>query len=177
MTRKPYTPSTAKVARIQEKEGDNWTLIVIKELRHPREMVWEALTRPEQLREWAPFDASDRLDKAGNVVKLSTVGAPAEYVTETVITRADAPSVLEYNWGGSDMRWKLEPIESGTRLTLWSKIDRRYIAMGAAGWHVCLDVLDHLLSGEPIGRLVAEDALESEGWQQLHEEYVREFAE
>ena len=37
----------------------------------------------------------------------------------------------------------------GTRLTLWTNIDRRYISMGAAGWHVCLDVLDHLLSGNP----------------------------
>ena len=43
---------------------------------------------------------------------------------------------------GFDMRWELEAVGSGTRLTLWTNIDRRYIAMGAAGWQVCFDVLD-----------------------------------
>ena len=34
-------------------------------------------------------------------------------------------------------------------MTLWTNIDRRFIAMGAAGWHLCFDVLDHLLNGTP----------------------------
>jgi hypothetical protein len=29
----------------------------------------------------------------------------------------------------------------------------------AAGWHICLDVFDQLMAGEPIGRIVAEDAM------------------
>jgi hypothetical protein len=28
-------------------------------------------------------------------------------VSETTVTRADAPKALEYNWGGFDMRWEL----------------------------------------------------------------------
>jgi len=86
-------------------------------------------------------------------VKLTTVGAPGPHVTETKVTRADLPKVLEYGWGGNDMRWELEAHDGGTRLTLWTSIDRRFISMGAAGWHICLDVLDRLLSGTPIGRL------------------------
>jgi hypothetical protein len=31
--------------------------------------------------------------------------------------------------------------------------------MGAAGWHICLDVLDRALAGEPIGRIVGPDAM------------------
>jgi hypothetical protein len=61
-------------------------------------------------------------------------------------------------------------------LTLWHNIDRPYIAMGAAGWHICFDVMDRLLDGAPIGRLVAADALKFEGWQRLHTEYARQFA-
>ena len=57
----------------------------------------------------------------------------------------------------------------------WTKIDRRYIAMGAAGWHICFDVLDRLLDGTPIGRIVAGDALKFEGWQRLHAEYAKQF--
>jgi hypothetical protein len=63
------------------------------------------------------------------------------------VTRAESPKVLEYNWGDNDIQWELEPHGSGTRLTLWHNIDRRFISMGATGWHICLDVLDRVLSG------------------------------
>jgi len=149
--------------------------VLVRELRHSPEKVWQALTDPEQLREWAPFDADGSLATAGSTVKLTTVGAPALHVTETKVTCADAYKALEYSWGGGDMRWELEALDSGTRLTLWTSIDRRFIAMGAAGWHICFDVLDHLLGGDPIGRLAGGDALKFDGWQRLHAEYAREF--
>src|SRR5215211_7283416 len=165
-TRDQYSPGPA-VAHV-EKNGEKWTLVVVKEFGHSRENVWQALTDPAQLREWAPFDADGSLDQVGATVKLTTVGAPMLHVTETKVTRADAPNVLEYNWGGFDMRWQLEPLGSGTRLTLWTNIDRRFISMGAAGWHICLDVLDHLLGRDPIGRMVGPDAMKFGGWQQLN---------
>jgi len=157
------------------KDGENWTLILVRELRHSPEKVWQALTDPAQLREWAPFDADGSMGTVGNTVKLTTVGAPTLHVTETAVTRADAPEVLEYTWGGFDMRWKLEAFGGGTRLTLWTNIDRRYISMGAAGWHVCLDVLDHRLSGTRLGRIVGPDAMKVGGWQRLHAEYAQHF--
>ncbi len=81
-------------------------------------------------------------------MKLTAVGAPTPQVTETEVRRADPPTMLEYNWGGFDMRWELEALGGGTRLTLWTNIDRRFISMGAAGWHICFDVLDRLLAGQ-----------------------------
>jgi hypothetical protein len=108
-------------------------------------------------------------------VKLTTVSAPTPHVTETQVRRADAPKVLEYGWGGNDMRWELEACGGGTRLTLWHNIDRRFIAMGAAGWHICFDVLDYLLDGTPIGRMVGPAAIKVGGWQRLHAEYVKQF--
>ena len=68
----------------------------------------------------------------------------------------------------------LQALGSGTRLTLWTNIGRRFIAMGAAGWHICFDVLDHLLSGDPIGRIVGGEAMKF-GWQRLNAEYARQF--
>ena len=88
--------------------------------------------------------------------------------------RADAPRSLEYNWGDHEMRWELEASAGGTRLTLWTNIGRRFIAMGAAGWHICFDVLDHFLSGNPIGRIVGGEAMKF-GWQRLNAEYARQF--
>src|SRR5262249_13219500 len=81
------------------------------------------------------------------------------------------PRLLEYN----DLRWELEASGGGTRLTLWHHIDRRFISMGAAGWHICFDVLDRLLSATPIGRLVGRDAREVVGWKRLNAEYAKQF--
>jgi uncharacterized protein YndB with AHSA1/START domain len=170
----PYTPNAAFGAEIR-KDGETWTLVLVRDLRHPPARVWEALTDPEQLRQWAPFDADRNLGTAGVIARLTTVGAPTPHVTETTIKRADPPRVLEFNWGGGDIRWELAPQGDGTRLTLWASIDRRYIAMGAAGWHVCLDVLDRFLAGHPLGRIVGPDAMKFGGWQRLHAEYAQQF--
>ena len=68
-----------------------------------------------------------------------------------------------------------KPLGGGTRLTLWHNIDRRFISMGAAGWHICFDVLDRLLAGTPIGRIVGADAMKFGGWQRLNAEYAKQF--
>ncbi len=170
--REQYAPGPASGAQIR-KDGEKWTLILARELHHTPEKIWQALTDPAQLREWAPFDADGSLATVGTV-KLTTVGTPAPHVTETRVTRADAPKVLEYTWGGNDLKWELEASGGGTRLTLWHNIDRGFISMGAAGWHICFDVLDHLLSEAPIGRIVAGDAMKF-GWKRLNAEYAKQF--
>ena len=172
--REAYTAGPASGAQVR-KDGDKWTLILVRELRHPPEKVWKALTDPASLREWAPFDADGNLGTAGSTVNLTAVGAPTLQVSETRVSRAEAPKVLEYNWGSQDLRWELEASGGGTRLTLWHNIDRRFISMGAAGWHICLDVLDHLVGGSPIGRIVAGEAMKF-GWPRLNAEYAEQFA-
>jgi uncharacterized protein YndB with AHSA1/START domain len=172
--REQYAPGPAAGAEVR-KHGDKWTLVLVRDLAHPPERVWRALTDPTHLREWAPFDADRNLDSVG-VAKLSTVGAPTPLVSETEVKRADAPKLLEFRWGEQDIRWQLEPLaDSGTRLTLWHNINRGFISMGAAGWHICFDVLDRLLAGQPIGRIVGADALSFAGWQRLNAEYAKQF--
>jgi uncharacterized protein YndB with AHSA1/START domain len=137
-------------------------------MRNPPEKVWQALTDPAHLREWAPFDADGRLAEPG-AVQLTWMGTGRS--TEARVTRADAPRALEVG----DMRWELEPLSfesgGGTRLRLWHSIDRRFVAWGAAGWQISCDVLDRLLSGTPIGRMAAG----REGWQRLCGEYAQQF--
>lgn len=171
-----YEPGPPDRAII-EKDGARWVLVLRREFAHPPDLVWEALTDPGQLREWAPFDADANLGEAGRSVRLTTVGAPVLHVTETRISRADRPNLLVYDWGGSEMRWELSATATGTALTLWTSIDRAYIAMGAAGWHLCLDVLAHLLSGDPMGRIVGPDAMGFEPWHRLHQGYRQRFEE
>jgi uncharacterized protein YndB with AHSA1/START domain len=173
-SREQYSPGPASGAEVR-KDGEKWTLVLVRDLRHPPAKVWQALTGPEHLREWAPFDSDRNLGTVGTA-KLSTVGAPAPQVTETQVTRADAPKVLEFNWGGQDIRWELEPLAGGgTRLRLWHNIERGFISMGAAGWHICFDVMERFLDGQPIGRIVGPEALKFEGWQRLNAEYAKQF--
>ena len=162
-----YTPGPASGAQVR-KGGEKWTLILVRELRHPPQKVWQALTDPAHLREWAPFEVDGSLGAIG-MVRLTWMGTPQ--ALETRVTRADAPKVLEYN----DTRWELEAFGSGTRLTLWHNIDRRFVAWGAAGWHISLDVLDRLLAGQPIGRFAGSEAMKSDGWRRLVGEYAKQF--
>ena len=171
--REQYAPGPASGAQVR-KDEDKWTLILVRELRHPPEKVWRALTDPAHLHEWAPFEAEGSLGTVGSTVKLTTVGTPTPQVSETTVKRAEAPRLLEYSWGGGDIRWELEPLGSGTRLTLCHNIDRRFISWGAAGWHICFDVLDRLLNGTPIGRIVGGEAMKF-SWQRLNAEYAKQF--
>lgn len=161
-----YMPGPAAGARVQ-KDGDRWTLILVRELRYPPALVWEALTEPAHLHEWAPFDADASLGKIGAVNLTWTGNARTSH---THVTRAEAPHLLELG----DMRWELQPAGGGTRLTLWHSIDRGFVAWGAAGWHIAFDVLDSLLAGEPIGRIAGAEA-SKHGWQQLVSEYSQQF--
>jgi uncharacterized protein YndB with AHSA1/START domain len=155
-----YMPGPATGAQVR-KDGEKWTLILVRQLRHAPEKVWLAITDPAHLREWAPFVADGKLDTVGSKVTLTWVGTGRP--TETTVTQADAPRLLEFG----DIRWELEDVEGGTRLTLWHAIDRRFISWGAAGWHICFDVLDRLLGGDPMGPIAGPDAMKSAGWQRL----------
>ena len=167
--REQYTPGPASGAQVRKDGEEKWTLILVRELRHSPEKVWQALTDPAHLREWAPFVVDGNLDTVGSKVNLTWVGTPQPQ--ETIVTRADAPEVLEYG----DIRWELEASGSSTRLTLWHKIDRRFISWGAAGWHICFEVLDRLLAGQPIGRIAGADATKFGAWQRLVAEYAKQF--
>jgi len=162
-----YEPGPASGAQVR-KDGDKWTLILVRQLRHSPEKVWEALTDPAQLREWAPFVVDGSLGAVG-AVNMTWMGRPQPL--ETRVTRADAPRLLEYG----DIRWELEAMGSGTRLTLWHSIDRRFISWGAAGWHICFDVLDRFLANDPIGRIAGADAMKFSGWHRLVGEYAKQF--
>ena len=90
------------------------------------------------------------------------------------MTRAEAPRLLEYNWGGQD------PLAAGaggggTRLTLWHNIDRRYIAWAPRAGTSASTSSIGCSAGTPIGRIVGGDAMKFGGWQRLHAEYAKQF--
>ena len=150
---------------------DDWTLIFVRELRQAPAVVWAALTSPEQLDQWAPFTASRDLGSPGAAV-LVLVDGPDRTDVRAEVLRAEEPALLEYTWGDDRLRWELEPSGGGTRLTLRHTPARPGTdAMVAAGWHLCLRVLRHLLDGEPIGVIRGRDAL-GHGWAELRDGYA-----
>jgi uncharacterized protein YndB with AHSA1/START domain len=172
ITKELYNPGPATGAEVR-KDGDAWTLVLVRDFKQAPATVWNALTDPAELREWAPFEADKNLGKVGTVT-LTTVGAPQ--VQESQIKRAEPPKLLEFDWGGQNIRWELEPRSGGgTRLTLWHNIARPYISMGAAGWHIALDVLAHALNGDPLGGMVGPELMKFGPWQQLNAEYAKQF--
>ena len=170
---KEYQAGSAGNAEVR-REGTGWTLVFVRKLSHPPERVWEALTDPERLADWAPFDPSRNLGTTG-AATLTMAGGTAADTMDCIVRHADRPRLLEYTWGDDVLRWELEGIDIGTRLTLSHTVgDPDWLPRVAAGWQICFDVADRALSGVPIGRIVGDDARRV-GWERLNTEFAQRF--
>ena len=173
MDPRTFDPGPLSDVELQATEG-RWTLVLVRQLRHAPDKVWSALTDPDQLREWAPFIADRDLGTTG-AATLTMIEGDEKMDLAASVTHADPPTVLEYTWGTDVVAWKLEPTGSGTRLTLRHTFADRDSAPGAAaGWHLCLVVLEHLLAGDPIGPIRGQDAM-NYGWEALRDAYAATF--
>jgi uncharacterized protein YndB with AHSA1/START domain len=169
-----YEPSPLAEVDSQA-SGDQWTLVFVRDFRHPPERVWGALTDPAQLSEWAPFVADHDLGTTGEATLTMIDGDTAEDMPASV-QRAEPPHLLVYSWGKDLLRWELAATPAGTRLTLSHTLeDRDWLPKVAAGWHLCLDVAEHLLDGEPMGPIRGSDA-KKYGWDELHDAYAAKLA-
>ena len=107
--REQYAPGPASGAQVR-KDGEKWTLILVRELRHSPEKVWQALTDPTHLREWAPFVVDGNLDfrvrehPVGGLFTPERLRNGGPYVTEILF------GVLQVNFARVDassksLRW------------------------------------------------------------------------
>lgn len=175
MDRNDFRPTPPADVLVQTAAGRT-TLVFVRDLRHPPEVVWSALTEPDRLAQWAPFLADRPLGSPGDAVLTLVDGESSERHPATV-RRAEPPHLLEYTWGQDLLRWELTPTATGTRLALHHTLaDGGDIApMVAAGWHLCLDVAAHLLAGDPVGPIRGAEAKEF-GWAELRDTYARRLA-
>jgi uncharacterized protein YndB with AHSA1/START domain len=170
MNRSTFVPGP--LAEVECVAGeDGWTLVFVRDLSHPPERVWAALTDPTQLREWSPFTADRDLGRTGDATLTMIDGEVTEDLP-ALVGRAERPTALEYSWGTDLLRWELMAAESGTRLTLRHTVqDPEWVPKVAAGWHICLDVAERFLDGNPVGAIVGENA-RNYGWDELHDAYA-----
>jgi uncharacterized protein YndB with AHSA1/START domain len=154
---------------------DRWTLVFVRDLRHPPEKVWAALTEPEQLRAWSPCTADRNLGSIGPAT-LTMIDSETSVSMPSMVSQAEPPTLLEYTWGPDALRFELAALDSGTRLTLRHTMkDRDALPKVAAGWHLCFVVAEHLLAGDPIQPIRGMDAL-NYGWEELQKRYAEKLA-
>jgi uncharacterized protein YndB with AHSA1/START domain len=126
-----------------------------RRLAHPIERVWQSITDPGELEHWFPCQVSGDL-RPGATLTFSFPGHEMPD-TEGEVTDIDPPRLLAYWWGTEHLRFELEPDGDGTLLRLTHVLSSPdQAARDAAGWHVCLDRLERVSTGE---------------WRELYEDY------
>ena len=151
-----------------EQVGDRWQLRFVRSLPHPPEKVWRALTEPEDLKAWFPTA----------IIGARSPGAPLKFEFpnnegppfDGEMLVYEPPKRLEFRWGPDTLRFELEPDGDGCSLTLVDVLEELgKAARDGAGWHVCLEGLQHHLDGDGDARQ------QMERWDEVHPGYVERF--
>jgi uncharacterized protein YndB with AHSA1/START domain len=112
-------------------------------LADPPDVVWRALTEPEQLSGWFPCKIVVDGGEWRVGAKLE-FPFPADVIDMTLageVLHVDEPRLLAYTWGHETLRFELHDHREGTRLVLIDELERPHAARNAAGWDDCLDLL------------------------------------
>jgi uncharacterized protein YndB with AHSA1/START domain len=150
---------------LEQQPDGRWQLRFSRTLRHPPEKVWRALTEPEHLAAWFPTTIEGPRHAGAHLNFAFPQGqAPA---FEGEFLAYDPPRLMELRWGSDVLRFELQPVETGTELTLLDTFQEHgRAARDGAGWHVCLDALAAHLSGDQAAHT---------DWAQVHRQYVESF--
>lgn len=147
-------------------------LTLTRRLPVAQDEAWAHLTRPELLARWSPVVPDRELDGPGPAASREN---PGDDPVDATVGESRAPWFLEHAWGPEHLTWQLAPSEEATQVNLVHELsDPRQVADMAAGWHLCLTVLDSLLAGRDVQRCVGEDAL-ANGWEALRDRYAQLF--
>lgn len=146
------------------REGDLVVLRYRRDVAHPPEKVWRALTESEHLKHWFPADIigervagaelkiafwPESIQEAGEEIEASGLSLDDAVLPGRLLTW-EPPSTFEFTWDSEHLRFDLEPVEDGTRLLLTVRTDTpspRGYASTATGYHVCLNALTTHLAG------------------------------
>ncbi|GAA3436773.1 SRPBCC family protein [Kutzneria kofuensis] len=140
-----------------------------RHLKHPLEVVWRAITEPEQLSAWYPFRALTIDLRVGGHIRFEGMDA--------VVTQLDPPKVFAFSEHAppemhreSDdlIHFELTPDGDGCRLVFTHVFDDRPAAASyGSGWAVCLTALEASVDGEEIRMERPSDA--------HHEQLIHQF--
>jgi uncharacterized protein YndB with AHSA1/START domain len=128
--------------------NDIRSVVIVRELRHPPEKVWRALTRPELIADW--LMESDFRPEIDHRFRF----AAAWGAVDCQVLRIEPERLLSYTWQAQGLEtvvtWTLEPTSAGTRLRMEQsgfRADQARAYGGAkGGWPRFLDSLEAVLA-------------------------------
>jgi uncharacterized protein YndB with AHSA1/START domain len=141
-------------------EGETATLLFKRTLAHAPELVWQAITTPEGLREWLMCTVAKIDGRVGGDIEL--VSGPGRYHSRGKILAWDPPRLLEYEWNVAPVtemplgenavfRYELLPQAGSTLLSVtYRRITKRTAPGFLPGVHVFLDRLQAQLDATPL---------------------------
>jgi uncharacterized protein YndB with AHSA1/START domain len=151
-----------------ERKGDVSVLRFRRRLSHPRDKVWRALTEDEHLEAWFPT-TMEGARAPGAALRFSfrrSEGAPFD----GQMLEFAPPSVMELRWADDVLRFELAPDADGHGCVLDLTVTFPEHGKGdrdAAGWHVCLEQLGHVVDGSAL------PWEPSDRWRSVHPAYVQ----
>lgn len=140
-----------------------------RELTHPIERVWRAITDADELAHWLGTKPELELRVGGLYVLIHTSpdGTQSQRVEDRVV-RLEPPHVFAHTfWAELNpsalVTWTLTPTGTGTRLDLTHELDITdmqavagqesivtMMSRNASGWHILLDRLSAEIDGEDV---------------------------
>jgi len=135
----------------------------VRHLDHPAEKVWHAITDADELAQWFPTRVVGEI-RPGAKLQFQHDAIPT-FDGEVLV--CDPPRLLELRWGPDVIRFEIQQVADGCTLTFTDTFDEYgKAARDAAGWHECLDLLEHVVAGSTQERALGER------WAEVHPSYV-----
>jgi uncharacterized protein YndB with AHSA1/START domain len=154
--------------KLEDIGGGRWRLRFTRDMAHPQDKVWRAITEPEHMRAWFPQHVTGEWVVGGPITFSSPEGLGPDFDGQVLAYQPQ--SLVEFRWGPDVIRLELEGRPDGCTLTLLDTFDELgKAAKDAAGWHECLDRLTgDLDKGEPSFQ-------PGQRWAEVHPHYVEAF--
>lgn len=146
------------------RDGAGFGLRFERQLAHPPERVWRALTESDQLRHWMPCDIVGPREQGALVMVPFWDDVAAKYgLADPVLTGRivawDPPRRFAWRWDDELLTFDLAASDDGTRLTLTVRLGSAGPgpAPVGAGYHVCLDQLVALVETDDPPPFIDQD--------------------
>ena len=138
---------------MSERKAETRTVVVERDLPHPPEKIWRALTQPHLIEEW--LMKNDFHPVVGHRFNLKRTPRPDfNLVVDCQVLAVEPNKTLSYTWTALDLdsvvTFTLTQTSTGTRLRMEQsgfRADQRQAFGGArAGWQQMLEALDQVLA-------------------------------
>jgi uncharacterized protein YndB with AHSA1/START domain len=133
---------------MNETSTETLSVVVEREIPHPPEKIWRALTQPHLIAEW--LMKNDFKADVGHRFKLSADWGAVDCQVQTV----EPNKTLTYSWDSKDLEsvvtWTLTPTSTGTRLRMeqvgFRPDQQQYYRGAQGGWQRFFAALEQVLA-------------------------------